>query len=122
MFGVGFLREYLKSSYARMVDDILAHHPGDDAEPIRDYLHRFDQATPQEKAAMLDQLKRKAKKRAAPELLSREDRKGLRKVYRGELIKRAHLHKIIAAWLITVPASALLGALFFYALRGALLP
>jgi PiT family inorganic phosphate transporter len=31
---------------------------------------------------MLDQLKREAKKRAAPELLSREDRKGLRKVYR----------------------------------------
>jgi hypothetical protein len=29
------------------------------------------------------------------------------------MIKRAHLHKIIAAWLITVPASALLGALFF---------
>jgi PiT family inorganic phosphate transporter len=38
------------------------------------------------------------------------------------MIKRAHLHKIIAAWLITVPASALLGALFFYALRGAMLP
>ena len=122
VFGVGFLREYLKSSYARMVDDILAHHPDGDAEPIRDYLHRFDRATPQEKAVMLDQLKREAKKRGAPELLSREDRKGLRKVYRGELIKRAHLHKIIAAWLITVPASALLGALFFFALRGALLP
>jgi PiT family inorganic phosphate transporter len=27
VFGVGFLREYLDSSYARMVDDILAHHP-----------------------------------------------------------------------------------------------
>ncbi|MDP2881624.1 MAG: inorganic phosphate transporter [Azonexus sp.] len=122
VFGVGFLREYLKSSYTRMVDEILAHHPADSADAIKEYLQRFDRATPQNKAAMLDQLKREAKQHNAPELFSREDRKGLRTVYRGELIKRAHLHKIIAAWLITVPASALLGALFFFALRGAMLP
>ena len=122
VFGVGFLREYLKSSYMRMVDEILVHHPSDDAEAIKEYLQRFDKATPREKKDMLDQLKREAKLRTSPELFSREDRKGLRKVYRGELIKRNQLQKIVAAWVITVPASALLGALFFFALRGALLP
>ncbi|MDP1735482.1 MAG: inorganic phosphate transporter [Sulfuritalea sp.] len=122
VFGVGFLREYLKSSYSRMVDEILAHHPDDDVEAIKRYLHEFDDASPQEKALMLHKLKQEAKMRAAPELFTREDRKGLRKVYRGELVKRAQIMKIVTAWIITVPASALLGALFFFALRGAMLP
>jgi PiT family inorganic phosphate transporter len=122
VFGVGFLREYLKSNYARMVDEILSHHPSDGQADVEAYLQRFDKAAVAEKAAMLEGLKRGAKEQFSPELLSREDRKGLRKVYRTEVVKRSQLLKIVAAWVITVPASAVLGALFYFAIRGAMLP
>ena len=71
---------------------------------------------------MLRVLKAEAKARSEGALFSAHERKGLRKVYRGEVVKRSQLKKIIAAWLITVPASATLGALFFFAIRGAMLP
>jgi PiT family inorganic phosphate transporter len=122
VFGVGFLREYLKSNYARMVDEILSHHPPVDQAAIEAYLQRFDKAPVHEKGEMLETLKREHKAHVSHELFSSRDRKGLRKVYRGELVKRSQLLKIAAAWVITVPASALLGALFFYAIRGAMLP
>jgi inorganic phosphate transporter, PiT family len=122
IFGVGFLREYLKSNYARMVDEILSHHPVCDQAAIEAYLLRFDKAPVHEKGLMLETLKREAKAHANPELFSSKERKGLRKVYRGELVKRSQIMKIVAAWIITVPASAILGALFFYAIRGAMLP
>ena len=122
VFGVGFLREYLKSNYARMVDEILSHHPHTDQAAIEAYLLRFDKAPIHEKGIMLETLKLEHKSHVSPELFSSRDRKGLRKVYRGELVKRSQLMKIAAAWVITVPASALLAALFFYAIRGAMLP
>jgi inorganic phosphate transporter, PiT family len=122
VFGVGFLREYLKSNYARMVDEILKNHPADDQAAIEDYLLRFDKASIQDKGTMLETLKREAKARVNPELFSSRERKGLRKVYKGELVKRSQLLKIVAAWLITVPFSALLSAVLFYAIRGAMQP
>ncbi|MDO9600848.1 MAG: inorganic phosphate transporter, partial [Rhodocyclaceae bacterium] len=122
VFGVGFLREFLKSNYARMVEEIQSHHPAGDQAAIEAFLQRFDKATIHEKGNMLEVLKREAKARENPELFSSQERKGLRKVYRKELVKRSQLLKIAAAWIITVPASALLGALFFFALRGAMLP
>jgi len=121
IFGVGFLREYLKSNYARMVDEILSHHPEGDQAAIEEYLQRFDKAPILEKGRMLEALKKEAKAHTNPELFSSKERKGLRKVYRGELVKRSHLLRIAAAWVITVPASALLGALLYYAIRGAML-
>jgi PiT family inorganic phosphate transporter len=122
VFGVGFLREYLKSNYARMVEEIKSHHIGEDQEAIDAFLLRFDKAPIDEKGEMLRILKQNAKTHVAPELFSSAERKGLRKVYRGELVKRSQIGKIVAAWVITVPASALLGALFYYAIRGAMLP
>ena len=122
VFGVGFLREYLKSNYARMVEQIKLHHPPDDQEAIEAYLRRFRAAPLAVKGEMLKELKREAKARTSPELFSARERKGLRKVYRGELVKRSQLMRIAAAWVITVPASALMGALFYWAIRGAVLP
>lgn len=43
--------------------------------------------------------------------------KTLKKVYRRELVKRSQLLRIAAAWVITVPVSALLAAVVFYGLR-----
>ena len=49
---------------------------------------------------------------------SKSERKRLKKIYREEMVKRSHLVKIAAAWIITVPASAIMAAFLFFTLRG----
>jgi PiT family inorganic phosphate transporter len=118
VFGVGFLREYLKVSYSRMIADIREHHRDDDGESVDAFLDRFQAASVQEKGDML----RKLKSGGAAEALRRDERKGLRKIQRIELVKRTLLLRIAAAWVVTVPATATLSAMIFFMLRGALLP
>jgi len=118
IFGVGFLREYLKKSYDRMVNEIIDHHQGKDHDTIEAFLEDFQKASLRKKQVMLQELK--AKRTEAH--FSKRERKSLKKVYRKELVKRSALLKIAAAWVITVPASATLAAIIFYTLRGMLLP
>lgn len=118
IFGVGFLREYLKKSYDRMVDEIIAHHDGKDHDVIEAFLEEFQKASVNQKREMLQVLK--AKQTEAH--FSKREKKSLKKVYRKELVKRSALLKIAAAWLITVPTSATLAAIIFYTIRGIMLP
>ena len=114
VFGVGFLREYLKSSHARMINEIKSHHQGADQEEVEEFLAKFESASIDDKAKMLKQLK---KKTASAEL-SKKERKQLKKAYKQELVKRSAVYKIAAAWIITVPASGTLAAILFYVIRG----
>ena len=50
--------------------------------------------------------------------LSKVERKQIRKVYRHELVKRSAMLKIAAAWIVTVPISAILAALIYYMIFG----
>lgn len=117
VFGVGFLREYLKASHLKRLDEIKSHHHGADEQEVETFLNRFEQASVNDKGVMIRQLKSKA----AGAELSKKERKNLKKIYRTELVKRAALLKIVAAWLITVPISGLLAALFFFTIRGMML-
>jgi len=117
VFGVGFLREYLKASHAKRIDEIKSHHHGADEQVVETYLSRFEAASVFDKGIMLQELK----KQAAESGLSKKERKNLKRIYRTELVKRAALLKIVAAWLVTVPASAALSALFFFTIRGMML-
>ncbi len=118
VFGVGFLREYLKTSYSTMVEEIKAHHQEQDEQLIEEFLQEFKQASVAEKRKMLKQLKQHSAKAE----LTKKERKQLRKVYKQELVKRSHLLKIAAAWVITVPATGVLAALLFFTIRGIMLP
>jgi PiT family inorganic phosphate transporter len=118
VFGVGFLREYLKASYARMIVEIEHQHQGADHEEVEAFLARFEAAALDEKGAMLKELKRQK----AAAALSKKERKALTKLYRTELVKRSALLRIIAAWIITVPVSGLLAAMLFFTIRGMMLP
>ncbi len=121
VFGVGFLREYLKKNYSRMLTEIKTHHPEGDQTAIDAFMARFAKATIDEKGVMLEELKRNAKQHLDPAHFSKMERKGLRKVYREELVKRSQLLRIAAAWIITVPASALMAAVLFFMMRGMML-
>ncbi|SMF11432.1 inorganic phosphate transporter, PiT family [Tistlia consotensis] len=118
VFGVGFLREYLKVSYARMIEEIRSHHHDAEEPAVEDFLARFEAATVEQRSLMLRELKRQK----GPPHLYKKERKGLRSLNRIELVKRSLLLRIAAAWVITLPATAVAGAIFFFTIRGAMLP
>ncbi len=118
IFGVGFLREYLKASYAQMVEEIKHHHESDNPEEVEAFLMEFKKAHLEQKRQMLYELKMKSAKAH----LNKKERKQLKRVYNTELVKRSHLYKIAAAWVITVPVSGLMAAILFYTIRGMMLP
>ena len=119
VFGVGFLREYLKSSNLKAIAKIREHHKDEDPEKLEEILRNYEQASLQEKAEILKQLKQQ-KKSTRP--ISNKERKQLKKSYRQELVKRSQLYKIAAAWVITVPLSGLLAAFLYFTIRGYMLP
>ncbi len=121
VFGVGFLREYLKANYGRMIDTIEEHHAGEDHDVVEAYMEKFRTADFEEKGHMLAELKA-SKQAVAESHLTKRERKNLKNVYRKELVKRSALMRIAAAWLITVPASALMAAMLFFMIRGMTLP
>ncbi|OQX30395.1 MAG: inorganic phosphate transporter [Candidatus Sedimenticola endophacoides] len=118
VFGVGFLREFLKTSYGKMVEEIKRHHADDDPEAVEAFLMEFKKASVNQKKAMLTQLK----EHTSEAHLSKKERKSLRRVYRHELVKRSALLKIAAAWVITVPVSGIMAALLYFMIRGMMLP
>ncbi len=118
IFGVGFLREYLKVSYASQLHSIAERHEGQDREQVRKFLEDFKKASVDE----MDQMLKKLKAKQADVVLPKSERKRLKLVYREELVKRSHFAKIAAAWIITVPASALLAAILFFTIRGIMMP
>lgn len=118
IFGVGFLREYLKNSNAKRIAEIRLQYENDEPENVEALLARFESASMAEKAKILADLK--AKKATSP--LTGKQRKSLKKGYKQELVKRSHLYKIATAWIITVPLSGLLSAFLYFAIRGFMLP
>ena len=118
VFGVGFLREYLKRNYSRMKEQIQLHHMGRDQTDVEKFLVEFDAANLEEKAHMLQQLKN----HSADADLSKKERRQVKRAYHHELVKRSALLKIAAAWIITVPVSGLLAAMLFFMIRGMMLP
>jgi len=119
VFGVGFLREFLEQRLGRVVENVLAGHKGQaDFEAVEAALRGFQNAPPEEKLRILNQMK----KMGAEAVLSAAQRKELQKALKRQLVKRSSLLKIVSAWIITVPVSAFLAAMFYFALRGMMLP
>ncbi|WP_443082306.1 inorganic phosphate transporter [Tepidimonas sp.] len=118
VFGVGFLRELLKVNYAKMEAVVRAAHQGEDREAVEAYLSRFEAAPVDEKKRMLTEMKRRAKDlerrgELAPDWFSKKERKAFKKAYKQEIVKRSVVLRIVAAWIVTVPATAVLAAVLF---------
>lgn len=120
VFGVGFLREHLKKRYFEMEQQIIeAHQNKEGGAKVQEFLTRFRRASITKKGLMLKNLKQKTSLHqdgASPKFNKKEKRQ-LRKVYKEELVKRSALNRIVATWVITVPAAALLSAGVFALLQ-----
>lgn len=169
IFGVGFLREYLKKRYFDMQQRIIEAHKGRDEEMVKRFLDKFNRAGIKKKQEMLQSLEKiesknafkskdskdskdtgakKAKKDSkitksaskdskdsiesknvlkdskvgskdsslndeVPPLKKR-DIKSLKKAYKLELVRRSAINRIVASWIITVPLSAIFGAVTYF--------
>jgi len=120
VFGVGFLREYLHLSDA---DTTIK----EDKEIIKDEKHTLSAYKSE-----LTKLEKKEEKGvveyervvelykliADEAKLIKSTKKHIKQAKKVEYVKRDAVKKIIAAWVITVPAAASLAAILFYMIRG----
>lgn len=74
VFGVGFLREYLKSNYATQLHNIMDSHEEEERERLRPFLEDFRNASVEQMENLLQQAK---KKKQVP--LSKKERKRLKR-------------------------------------------
>jgi len=107
IFGVGFLREWLDSK--NMSEKQLK---------LQEAIEKRDALK-----AKLDALKTEEDYKQQIELMAqlkykKKKVKSLKKSLRENYVKRGMVKKIIAAWIITVPAAAALSAIIFYVLKG----
>ncbi len=118
IFGVGFLREYLKKRYYIMQQEIIEAYKGKNEEIVQRFLTKFNRANIRQKQEMLQSLKINAtkadKKNSDLPILRKKERKTLKKAYKQELVRRSAINRIVASWLITVPLSAIFGAVIYY--------
>jgi len=119
VFGVGFLREWLDKRIGLVIENVLSLHKGDpNFDEVEAVLRDFRNAPSEEKLRILKELKA-----MGPEaVITAAQRKELQAALKRQLVSRKSLLKIVSAWIITLPVSGLLAALFYFVLRGMLLP
>lgn len=110
IFGIGFVREYIKSNYKKMKEEIIQAYRGRDAQVVQQFLDDFEKSSLEKKQLIIKDLKTKQK--TLP--FNKKDKKALKKSVQQELVKRSMIIKIVAAWLITVPVSAIVSAVAFF--------
>ena len=119
VFGVGFLREALDMSEKNYVQDIR--------EKFKKHKKELEKA--QADLAKLEAIKDKNKstymkivelfkKIDEIEDLVKQEKKDFKEAKGTKYVKRDAVKKIIAAWIITVPTSALLAAGIYYMIKG----
>jgi len=107
IFGVGFLREWL--DYKNMGEEQKKLHIEIEKEHnIKKEIVLAQRAEEYKKEVELIELLREQKKKV----------KSLKRDLRESYVKRGMIKRIVAAWVITVPAAAVLSAVIFFILNG----
>jgi PiT family inorganic phosphate transporter len=106
VFGVGFLREWLDSKNMGEKQQKLQAEV-DKLAALKEELNACTNEDPAKKLALIEAHKEQKK-----------TVKKLKKAIKENYVKRDMVKKIVAAWIITVPAAAVLSALIFFILKG----
>ncbi|MBT3046292.1 MAG: inorganic phosphate transporter [Candidatus Thiodiazotropha sp.] len=109
VFGIGFMREILKTNYAILLETLRRHHQHHDQEQVEAFITQFDNATFNDKGRLLAELDRSDSRLK----LSKKERGSLQKLYSYEFVKRTTFLRILMAWVVTLPVSAVLASLIF---------
>lgn len=119
VFGVGFLREWLHTTEKVHILEAREKFKKDKKE-LQEYKAQLDNLIALEEKTKNDYEQIVALHRLIDEKeeLVKTDKKEFKSAKNVELVKRDAVKKIIAAWLITVPAAALLSAGIFFMIKG----
>ena len=119
VFGVGFLREYLDSTDKRVTDKLrkkFKKHKKD-LQDLNTELVELESLESKSKSdyVRIVEIYKSIEKRDAQ---VKQERKDIKEEKRTKYVKRDAVKKIIAAWIITVPAAAMLSAAVFFMIKG----
>mgnify|MGYP002639212498 FL=1 len=120
VFGVGFLREYLHLTTKEPSIEENKLIIQDEKENISAYMQERKtlEAQPDKGEAEYARIVELYKLIAKENEIIKSTKKEIKKTKRIEYVKRDAVKKIVAAWLITVPAAAILAALLFFTIKG----
>ena len=107
IFGVGFLREWIDSKDMSVKQEKL-HSELEKHHALKEELAALKAAGDYKKQVELIEVAKLQKKKV----------KSLKRSLRENYVKRGMVKKIVAAWVITVPAAAALSAIIFFILKG----
>ncbi len=126
VFGVGYLRYYLYQKYENEIEGVKSHHIRCLHKKITKWTKKLSTVTSADKFREI-QSKIAAKEQKLQNMpvgteieFTRKEKKQLEKIEKRQYVRRDLLIKIIMAWLITVPVSALIAAVLFFVFRGIL--
>jgi len=123
VFGVGFLREYLDRSDTKRLQAARAKFKEDkkELENLEKEFKSLDknkEKTKEEYIRIVELYKQIDEKTA----IVKNEKKEFKNVKNIKYVKRDAVKKIIAAWIITVPAAATLSAITFFTIKGIMAP
>ncbi|WP_345978462.1 inorganic phosphate transporter [Sulfurimonas sp. HSL3-2] len=119
VFGVGFLREYLDRGESKFLESVKEKFKADKKEldDMRDELKSLDKLENknQQDYERIVELFKSIDEKEELVKLEKKEYKGAKKI---KYVKRDAVKKIVAAWIITVPAAAVLSAAVFFMIKG----
>ena len=123
VFGVGFLREYLHKDIPivtieedtdTLVDEKKVLYAYKDEAKVLEANNNKDENQYKELLELYEKIKEQEK-------LIKATKKHIKRIKKVEYVKRDAIKKILAAWIITVPAAAVLAAMLFFMIKGIML-
>ena len=119
VFGVGFLREYLDRSDTKMLQAVRARFKEDKKE-LETLEKEFKSLDKNKEKSKNDYIRIVELFKLIDEKteLVKTEKKEFKNVKNIKYVKRDAVKKIIAAWIITVPAAATLSAIVFFTIKG----
>jgi PiT family inorganic phosphate transporter len=122
VFGVGFLREYLSHKQRDLVLEEETKEVNELNKKIEDFSEKINklEAEPEESRDFKEiAITQKELNIAQNRLI--QINKDIENIEEANYVQRSFVSKIVAAWLITVPAAAVISALIFFIIRGMML-
>jgi inorganic phosphate transporter, PiT family len=122
VFGVGFLREFLDANEQRFLQETRRKFKKHKKELdlMHEELEKLEIIKDKSKANYM-RIVELYKKIDDREESVKQDRKDVKDAKSTKYVKRDAVKKIIAAWIITVPAAAILAAAIFFMIKGVMI-
>ncbi len=120
VFGVGYLRYYLYYKYQDEIEGVKAHHLKSINKKLSKWDNRLaDLEDENERTLLLNRIAIKKQELKTVKTngeinFTKKETKKVAKIKRKQYIRGQVLVKIVTAWLVTVPMSALIGGILYY--------